>query len=110
MFYTYAKFGIQGYIGTIREVGKTLKIRVSDTSSWKDRESGERKERTNWSTVTLFESNPGYNWLKENLKVGDLVMIEGRLQESNYEKDGQKFYDQGLTADMIAVIPTGKGE
>ena len=110
MFYTYAKFGIQGYVGTIREVGSALKVRISQTESWKDRDSGERKERTIWNTVTVFERNPGFAWLKENLKVGDLVMVEGRLSETSYEKDGAKIFDTTLAADHFAIIPTGKGQ
>lgn len=109
MFYTYAKFGIQGYVGAVREVGKTLKIRISKNESWKDRESGERKDRTNWNTVTVFERAPGFAWLKENLKKGDLVMVEGQIFESSYEKDGQEVYETTIAADHVAVIPTGKG-
>lgn len=110
MFYTYAKFGIQGYVGSIREVGKTLKIRISKTESWKDRESGERQERTIWNTVTLFERTPGFAWIKENLQKGDLVMVEGQIFESSYEKEGQTIYETTVAADNLAIIPTGKGE
>ena len=60
MLYTHAKFSIQGYVGAIREVGKTLKIRISTKESWKDRESGERKDRESWNTVTMFERTPGF--------------------------------------------------
>lgn len=92
MHFTHAKFTAIGWVGTLREVGKTLKIRISKTESWKDRESGERRDRTIWNTVTVFENTPGYAWLKENLKVGDLVTIEGELFEDSYEKDGQKIF------------------
>lgn len=110
MLYTHAKFGIQGYVGAIREVGNALKVRISKTESWKDRDSGERKERTIWNTVTLFERTPGFAWIKENLKKGDLVMIEGQIFESSYEKAGEKIYETTLAADLVAIIPTGKGE
>ena len=110
MFYTYAKFGIQGYVGAVRTVGKTLKVRVSKTESWKNKESGERQDRTIWNTLTVFERTPGFAWIKENLKVGDLVMVEGQVSETSYEKDGATVYETTLAVDLLAVIPTGKGE
>ena len=36
MHFTHANFQILGYVGTIREVGKTLKVSVSKTETWKD--------------------------------------------------------------------------
>ncbi|MFN8679963.1 single-stranded DNA-binding protein (plasmid) [Paracoccus versutus] len=110
MLYTHAKFSIQGYVGAIREVGKTLKIRISDTESWKDRDTGERKERVSWNTVTLFERTPGFAYIKENLRKGDLVTVEGKLSESSYEKDGHQVYETTLAADLFAIIPTGRAE
>ncbi|MFV0332858.1 MAG: hypothetical protein ACK5JR_02140 [Tropicimonas sp.] len=78
MFYTYAKFGIQGYVGSIREVGKTLKIRISKTESWKDRDSGERQERTIWNTVTLFERTPG----SSAARTGKTICASRRLSDA----------------------------
>ena len=84
-------------------------ITLATTDSWKDKDSGELRERTDWNTVTLFErSTAGFAWLKENLKPGDLVHVRGRIGESNYEKDGQTVYDTSLTADRFAVVPVGK--
>ena len=107
MHFTHANFQILGYVGTIREVGKTLKVSVSKTETWKDN-SGQRMERTIWNTVTLFERTPGFAWIKDNLKVGDLVKIEGNVFDTSYEKDGQTHYDTTLAADTLFIIPTGK--
>ena len=109
MRYTHAKFQVQGYVGAVREVGKTLKIRISRTESRKDRESGDRQERTTWNTVTVFERMPGAAWIKENLKPGDLVSVEGNFFESSYSRDGGTVYETTLAADFLAVIPTGRG-
>lgn len=106
MFCTYAEVTLQGYVGAIREVGKTLKIRISHTEAWKV--DGERKERTIWNVVTVFESMPGFEWIKANIKKGDLVMVRGRVSESSYEKDGATIYETTLAADSVARIPTGK--
>ena len=106
MFYTYADLALQGYVGAVREVGKTLKIRISHTESWKA--DGEKKERTHWNTVTVFESTPGFEWIKTNIKKGDLIMVRGRVSESSYEKDSVTIYETTLAAESLALIPTGK--
>ncbi|XQZ30824.1 single-stranded DNA-binding protein (plasmid) [Paracoccus yeei] len=111
MLYTFAEFQIQGYVGRRTELGggKVLKVSIAATDSWKDKDSGELRERTDWNTVTLFErSTAGFAWLKENLKPGDLVHVRGRIGESNYAKDGQTVYETSLTADRFAVVPVGK--
>ena len=111
MLYTFAEFQSQGYVGRRTELGggKVLKVSIAATDSWKDKDSGELRERTDWNTVTLFErSTTGFAWLKENLKPGDLVHVRGRIAESNYEKDGQTVYETSLAADRFAVVPTGK--
>lgn len=111
MFHTYAEFQLQGYVGRKTELagGKVLKVSIAATEGWKDKESGEARERTDWNTVTLFErSTPGFAWLRDNLRTGDLVHARGRIAESRYEKDGQQVFETTLTADRLAVIPTGK--
>lgn len=108
MFHTYAQIRLQGYVGSIREVGKSLKVRISNTESWKDRED-QRQERTFWNTVTLFERTPGFEFLKENLQKGDLVMVEGKTYESSYERDGQTVYETTLAVDRMAIVPTNRG-
>lgn len=63
-----------------------------------------------WNTVTLFERTPGFAYIKENLRKGDLVTVEGKLSESSYEKDGHQVYETTLAADLFAIIPTGRAE
>ena len=112
MLHTFAEFQIQGYVGktTLLGNGKVLKVSIGATENWTDKESGERRERTDWNTVTLFERTGGFAWLKENLKTGDLVHARGRIAETSYEKDGSKVYETSLTVESLAVIPTGKND
>lgn len=110
MFHTYAEFRAQGYVGKITPLGKALKFAMADTERWTDRQSGEKRERTNWNTVTLFETSPAYDWVKENLKVGDLVYATGTVAETSYEKDGETRYGVTLRADTVAIVPAGKAE
>lgn len=64
--------------------------RVATTESWKDRESGERNERTEWHRVKLFGRQA--ETAAEYLKRGRQVYIEGALRTDEYEKDGVKHY------------------
>jgi single-strand DNA-binding protein len=70
---------------------KVCNFSVATSESWKDKTSGERKERTEWHRVVVF--NQGLINVCENyLKKGTKVYIEGQVETRNYEKDGQKIY------------------
>jgi single-stranded DNA-binding protein len=107
--FTYAEFQLQGYVGNITTQGKCLKINIAASERWTDRNTGEAREKTRWNTVTFWETAPGYNWIKANLKTGDLVQARGDIEATSYEKDGETVYVTDLRADRIAIIPTGKG-
>ena len=62
-------------------------LRIATSESWRDRESGERKEKTEWHKVVIF--NEGLCKVAEQyLKKGAKVYIEGQLQTRQYEQDG----------------------
>ena len=70
---------------------KVCNFSVATSESWKDKASGERKERTEWHRVVVF--NQGLINVCENyLKKGSKVYVEGQVETRNYEKDGQKIY------------------
>ena len=67
-------------------------LSVATSESWKDRNSGERKEKTEWHRVVIF--NDGLvNIAKNYLKKGSKVYLEGQLQTRKWQdKDGQDRY------------------
>jgi len=66
-------------------------LRVATSESWKDRQTGERKERTEWHRVVIF--NEGLCRIAEQyLKKGSKVYLEGQIQTRKWEKDGQDQY------------------
>lgn len=67
-------------------------ITVATSESWKDKNSGERKEKTEWHRVVIF--NEGLVKVTKNyLKKGAKVYIEGALQTRKWtDKDGQEKY------------------
>ncbi|HEY8565368.1 MAG TPA: single-stranded DNA-binding protein [Beijerinckiaceae bacterium] len=63
---------------------------VATSESWKDKNSGERKEKTEWHNVAIFNENLG-RVAEQFLKKGSKVYIEGQLQTREYtDKDGNQ--------------------
>ena len=67
-------------------------LAIATSESWKDKNTGERKEKTEWHRVVIF--NDGLvNVVKNYLKKGAKVYIEGALQTRKWtDKDGQEKY------------------
>jgi single-strand DNA-binding protein len=79
---------------------------VATTRRWKDQQSSEWKEETNWSNVTLWRQENLANYLTK----GKQVYVEGRLHTRSYDdKDGKKVYATDVIADDVILLG-GKGE
>jgi single-strand DNA-binding protein len=79
---------------------------IATSRRWKDQQSGEWKEETDWHNVVLWRSENLANYLLK----GKQVYIEGRLQTRNYEdKDGQKRYMTEVVADDVILLG-GRGD
>ena len=66
---------------------KVVNLNVATSESWKDRATGERKERTEWHRVVIF--NPQLADIAERyLRKGSKVYIEGQLQTRKWEGNG----------------------
>jgi single-strand DNA-binding protein len=77
------------------------KFSVATNRRWKDKDSGEWKEETDWSNVTLWRSENLANYLTK----GKQVYVEGRLQTRSYEdKDGKKVYATDVVADDVILL------
>jgi single-strand DNA-binding protein len=69
-----------------------VNLRIATSESWRDRQSGERKERTEWHSVVIFNENLA-KVAEQYLKKGAKVYIEGALQTRQWEDQaGQKRY------------------
>ena len=58
--------------------GKVVELRIATSESWKDRQSGEKKEKTEWHTVKVFNEGLA-NVAERFLRKGSKVYIEGSL-------------------------------
>jgi len=73
--------------------GKSIvNLSIATSETWRDRASGERKERTEWHRVVIFNENLA-KVAEQYLKKGSTVYIEGQLQTRKYtDKDGVEKY------------------
>jgi single-strand DNA-binding protein len=62
---------------------------VATSENWRDKASGERKERTEWHRVVIYNENLA-KVAEQYLRKGSKVYLEGQLQSRKYEKDGQE--------------------
>lgn len=71
--------------------GKVCNFSVATSESWKDKATGERKERTQWHRIVIFNEALA-DIAQKYLKKGDKVYIEAAIETRKYEKDGKDVY------------------
>lgn len=84
--------GADPEIRTMQSGDKMAQLSIATSESWKDRNSGERKEKTEWHRVVIF--NKGLVAVAENyLKKGSKVYIEGQIETRKWQdQSGQDKY------------------
>lgn len=83
--------GAEPEIRTMQSGDEVCNLSIATTEKWKDRNTGEQKEKTEWHRVVIF--SPGLvNVVKNYLKKGSKVYLEGKIQTRSWEQDGQKKY------------------
>ncbi len=75
---------------------KVCNLSIATSETWKDRASGERKEKTEWHRVAIYNQNL-VTIAEKYLSKGSKVYIEGKLETREFEKDGQKRYSTEIT-------------
>ena len=87
-----------GHLGADPEIRHTnagdpiANMRIATSETWRDKNSGERKEKTEWHSVVCFNENLA-KFAEQYLKKGAKVYIEGALQTRKWEgNDGQPRY------------------
>jgi single-strand DNA-binding protein len=89
-------------------------LRIATSESWKDKSTGERREKTEWHRVVIFNENVA-RVAKEYLRKGSKVYIEGQLQTRKWtDKDGIEKYStevvlQGFNGNLTMLDkPSGE--
>lgn len=103
--------GADPEIRTMNDGNKVANLRLATSESWKDKATGERKERVEWHTVTIW--TPGLIGVVENyLRKGSKVLIEGQIRTRKWEKDGVERYSteivlQGFDSRLVMLDGPG---
>ncbi|MEX0320288.1 MULTISPECIES: single-stranded DNA-binding protein [unclassified Ruegeria] len=72
--------------------GKVCNLRIATSETWKDRNTGERRERTEWHSVAIF-SEPLARIAEQYLRKGSKVYLEGQLETRKWQdQSGQDRY------------------
>ena len=84
--------GADPEIRSFQNGGKVANLRIATSENWKDRQTGERKEKTEWHTVAIF-SEGLVGVVERFLKKGSKVYLEGKLQTRKWQdQNGQDRY------------------
>ncbi|MBL4768128.1 MAG: single-stranded DNA-binding protein, partial [Rhodobacteraceae bacterium] len=95
-------------VRTFSNGNKVCNLRIATSETWKDRNTGERRERTEWHSVAIF-SEGLVRVCEQYLRKGSKVYIEGKLQTRKWQdKDGQDRYStevalQGFDGTLVML-------
>ena len=94
--------------------GKVVNLRVATSENWRDKQSGERKERTEWHSVAIFNENLA-KVAEQYLRKGSKVYLEGQLETRKWQdQSGQDRYStevvlRQIGAQMVLLDSRGDG-
>lgn len=90
--------------------GKVVNLRIATSESWKDRQSGERKEKTEWHSVAIFANGNGGGLAEvaeKYLRKGSQVYIEGKLQTRKWQdQQGNDKYTTEIVLQGFGAVLT----
>ncbi len=78
-------------IRTMQSGDRVANLSVATSERWKDKASGEQKEKTEWHRVSVFNQNL-VNVVEQYTKKGSRLYIEGQLETRKYQQDGVDKY------------------
>ncbi len=84
-------------IRTFQTGGKVCNLRIATSESWKDKNTGERKERTEWHSVSIYNENT-VRFIEQKARKGTKVYVEGKLETRKWQdQSGQDRYTTEIT-------------
>lgn len=113
------KVQLIGNLGADPEIRRTqdgraiANLRIATSESWRDKTTGDRKERTEWHRVTIFSEGLA-KIAEQYLKKGSKVYLEGQLQTRKWQgQDGQDRYSTEVVLNgfgaQLTMLDTGGG-
>jgi len=100
-------------VRTLNNGGKVVQLNLATSETWRDKQSGDRQERTEWHKVVIFNENLA-DVAERFLRKGSKVYVEGQLQTRKYtDKDGAEKYTTEVVLQRYRgelTMLDGKGE
>ena len=102
-------------VRTLNNGGKVVQLNLATSETWRDKQSGDRQERTEWHKVVIFNENLA-DVAERFLRKGSKVYVEGQLQTRKYtDKDGAEKYTtevvlQRYRGELTLLDTRGRGE
>jgi single-strand DNA-binding protein len=100
------KVQIIGNVGQAPEIramisgDKVATFTVATSDTWKDKQTGEKKEKTEWHRIACFNQHL-VKIIEQFLKKGSKLYLEGKLQTRKYEKNGENRYVTEIVMDTF---------
>ena len=76
--------GVDPEVRSFPNGGKVCNLRIATSENWKDKNTGERREKTEWHSVAIF-SEPLVRIAEQYLRKGSKVYIEGQLETRKWQ-------------------------
>jgi single-strand DNA-binding protein len=104
---TVNKVTLIGNLGedpSLAQAGQTqvANLSLATTESWKDKNSGENVEKTEWHRVSFWGAQA--ETVAKYAKKGSKLYIEGRIETRTYEKDGEKKYSTEIRGNNFTFL------
>lgn len=84
------RVGGEPNIRTFPNGGKVAEFSIATSETWRDKNSGERKEKTQWHNIKVQNERLIDNIVSQYVKKGSLIGVDGQLETEEWEKDGEK--------------------
>jgi len=102
------RLGVDPEVRFLPSGGQVTTIRLATSRRWRDKQTNERKEETEWHRVVFFARLAEI--AGEYLKKGSQVYVEGRIRTQKYQgQDGQDRYSTDIVAEEMHMLDTRSG-
>jgi single-strand DNA-binding protein len=110
------RLGADPEVRQVKGEQQLVSLTLATSEAWKDRASGEKKEKTEWHRITVWNEALG-RVASQYLRKGSRVLVEGKLETRRWtDKDGNERYQTGITLSgfdcrlILLDPPTAKTE
>ena len=96
--------GADPEVRTFQNGGQVCNLRVATSETWKDRNTGERREKTEWHSVAIFNENL-VRLAQQYLRKGSKVYLEGQLETRKWQdRDGNDRWTTEIRANEMQML------